>query len=376
VYDFTKVECILKESIGPDRDAPGAVLSVRRGDSLVFHGAYGYRQVVPRRLPMTEETLFDIASLTKSVGTALAVMQLCAQGMIDLDEKVSAYVPEIGDEAKKPITVRDLLANTSGLPSWRPYYKEVTAHPGSVDPQVVYRRILDEPLEVPKGTAEIYSDLGYMLLGWVLERVTGEPLECVFARLVFAPLGLVSTGFLKDAPGEVESGEARGGPCRPHAPAIASTEWCPWRGRVLTGEVHDENCYVMGKVAGHAGLFSTARELDRIAEELMKGYYGDSAVFGTEGVRTFLRRQTIVKGGTWALGWDTPSPVGSASGRYFSKNSFGHNGFTGTSIWMDLDRGVAVVFLTNRIHPTRAREGIRRLRPAVHNAVMESLGLA
>lgn len=374
MYNFNKVDMILKESIGPDRDAPGAVLLVRHGDSLVFHGAYGYRQVVPRELPMTEDTLFDIASLTKSVGTALAVMQLCARGLIDLDEKIGAYVPEIHDTAKKAITVRDLLANTSGLPSWRPYYKEVTARPGFVDPLVVYRRILDEPLDVPKGTAEIYSDLGYMLLGWLLERVAGESLERVFARLVFAPLGLVRTRFLKDALGEAERGEDVGEPCSP--PDVASTEWCPWRGRVLTGEVHDENCYVMGKVAGHAGLFSTARELDRIVHEVMKGYYGDSAVFGTESVRTFLRRQTIVKGGTWALGWDTPSPSGSASGRYFSKNSFGHNGFTGTSIWMDLERGVAVVFLTNRIHPTRAREGIRRLRPAVHNAVMESLGLA
>ncbi len=368
MYDFSKLDALFKERIGKDGDAPGAVALVRASGQLVFYGVYGYRQLFPEELPMTEDTLFDVASLTKSVATALAILQLYSRGILDLDERLSTYLPDVEDPYKRDITIRDLLAHTSGLPAWRPYYKEVAARPNQVAPSEIYRRILEEPLETPVGTCETYSDLGYILLGWILERVTGEAMDAVCGRLVFEPLGLRATRFRKSVHLGNGEGENQSRP-------IASTEWCPWRGRMLTGEVHDENCFVMGGVAGHAGLFSTAEELDRIAVELMKGYHGDTSLFHHDSVKVFLKRQTIVKGGTWGLGWDTPSPTYSAAGRYFSKNSFGHTGFTGTSLWMDMDKEVTVVLLTNRVHPTRAREGIRELRPAVHNTVMECLGL-
>jgi len=371
VHEFSRVRMILRERIGPSGPAPGAVLRVRFNEEVVFHEAYGYRQILPQELPTTEETLFDLASLTKSVGTSLAVMQLWSQKKIDLDARIGLYHHDIEGTGKEWITIRHLLSHTSGLPAWRPYFREVATDARPVSPLEMYRRILGEPVEAPLGTKEIYSDLGFMLLGWILECLTGEPLDRLFSRLIFSPLGLSQTGFRRISC----QGTPEGIESKDHS-AVASTEWCPWRGRMLTGEVHDENCYAMGMVAGHAGLFSTAEELDRIMFEVMKGYQGVSRVFGKEGVRTFLNRQEVATQGSWALGWDTPSPQDSSSGIYFSKNSFGHNGFTGTSIWMDVDRGVSVILLTNRVHPRRERQGIKQLRQDIHNAVMISVGLA
>lgn len=370
-HDFSKVHDTLFKSIGPDGVAPGCVLLVRLNEEIVFHGSYGYRQLVPRVLRITEDTLFDLASLTKSVGTALAAMQVWGEGNIDLEGTLAHYLPGVHGTGKESVTIRDLLAHTSGLPAWRPYFREVVREPDMIAPAEVLRRVLHEPLDAPAGKLQIYSDLGFILLGWILESIAGETLDRVFSRLVFNPLGLFDTGFRRAT---CETVERHGGRCRDDTRPIAATEMCRWRGRILIGEVHDENCHVMGRVAGHAGLFSTAGELDRILREIVRGYHGSSKVFAVEGIRTFFTRQQIVNGGTWALGWDTPSPSGSSTGRYFSKNSFGHNGFTGTSVWMDFERGVSVVFLTNRVHPSRERQGIKQLRPAIHDAIMESLG--
>jgi len=251
------------------------------------------------------------------------------------------------------------------LPGWRPFYQEYPEERQPISTDVLSQRVLEEPLEGEPGKEEIYSDLGFLLLGSILERASGRPLDRLFQEEIARPLGLSRIGYRRVGgdPG-AEPGEEE---------AIAATEDCPWRRRVLAGEVHDENAYLVGGVGGHAGLFSTAADLDRIVAEIFQGLRNRSGLFSAGSLKTFFQRQDAPSCGTWALGWDTPSEEDSASGRYYSKNSVGHNGFTGTSLWMDCDRNVSVVFLTNRVHPSRENGAIRALRPQVHDAVFEEL---
>lgn len=361
-----RLDRLLRERIEQEQVVPGAVALVRAGRQVIFHEAYGLRQREPLRLPMSRETLFDLASVTKCLGTALCAMRLWERGGLDLDRPIRGWFRGLGTDGKGTITCRQLLSHSSGLPSWRPYFQDYPEERFDVPCDEIVARILAEPLESDPGSREVYSDLGFILLGRILEILAREPLDELFLNAVARPLGLEKTRYRR-----LEKGR-RWLEADPDAD-VAATERCPWRKRVLVGEVHDENCYLMGGVAGHAGLFSTAREVDRILACLLEAWEGRPSPFGQEGVRTFLRRATADRGGTWALGWDSPTPGASASGRHFSPTSFGHNGFTGTSVWMDLERRVAVVLLTNRVHPDRTNLSIRSLRPEVHDAVMEEI---
>ncbi len=361
-----RLDRLLKRRVEQEQAVPGAVVLVRSGGQVLFHEAYGLRQKEPLRLPMSSETLFDLASVTKCLGTALCAMRLWERGRLDLDRPIGGLLEGVGTGGKGAITCRQLLSHSSGLPSWRPYFQEYPEDRCGVPCDEIVAKILAESLESDPGSKEVYSDLGFILLGRILEVLADSPLDELFRDAVARPLGLTKTGYRR------LRGEGDGPEADP-AVDVAATERCPWRKRVLVGEVHDENCYLMGGVAGHAGLFSTAREIDRILACLMEAWEGRPTPFGQEGVRTFLRKRAAVSGGTWALGWDTPTPGASASGRYFSPTSFGHNGFTGTSVWMDLERRVAVVLLTNRVHPDRTNLAIRQLRPEVHDAVMEEI---
>jgi len=332
---------------------------------MIFHEAYGLRRKEPTELPMTRATVFDLASLTKPVCTSLLTMIMVEKRGLGLEQDLGTWFSPIKDPAKKGITVKQLLSNRSGLPAWRPFYQEYPADRQPISTETISQRVLEEPLEAPPGEAEIYSDLGFLLLGSILERVSGLPLDRLFEEEIARPLGLRHIGFRRT--------DADRGPGVGAEEAIAATEDCPWRKRVLEGEVHDENCCLMGGVAGHAGLFATAADLDRIAAEIFLGLQGRSGLFPAAGLKTFLERQAGPCPGTWALGWDTPSERGSASGHHYSDYSFGHNGFTGTSLWMDCKRNIAVVFLTNRVHPSRENTAIRALRPRVHDAVFEEL---
>lgn len=360
-----RADRLLREKIEQAREVPGAVLLVRGPEGRVFHEAYGLRQSVPSELPMTRGTVFDLASLTKPVCTSLLAMILTRRGCLELDQEVGAWFSPIKDQAKRRVTVRQLLSNRSGLPPWRPFYREVPPDRQPVSMEWITQRILEEPLEAPPGAEEIYSDLGFLLLGSILERASGLPLDRLFQEEIARPLGLSRIGYrrLRQDCGRGANDEE----------AFAATEDCPWRDRLLAGEVHDENCHLLGGVGGHAGLFSPASDLDRIAAEIFAGLAGRSELFARDSLEVFLQRQKSPPRGTWALGWDTPSEKDSASGRYFSKNSFGHNGFTGTSLWMDCARNIAVVFLTNRVHPSRENTAIRALRPQVHDAVLGEL---
>lgn len=360
-----RLDRLLRQRVEQEQVVPGAVALVRRGSEVLFHEAYGFRQREPLRLPMNRETLFDLASVTKCLGTALCAMQLWESERLDLDRSIRGWFGRVGDGAKEAITCRQLLSHSSGLPSWRPYFQDYPAVRCDVPCDEIVARILAEPLENDPGSREVYSDLGFILLGRILEIIADAPLDELFQAEVARPLGLVRTRYIK---------LGKGGRPEPDLGAgVAATERCPWRNRILVGEVHDENCYVMGGVAGHAGLFSTAREIDRILASLLEAWEGRTSLFGPKGVRTFLRKSGAVEAGTWGLGWDSPTPGASASGRHFSPTSFGHNGFTGTSVWMDLERRVTVVLLTNRVHPDRTNGAIRTLRPEVHDAVMEEI---
>ncbi len=362
---FSRLDACLRESTGLEAGVPGAVILVRLGDRRVFHEAYGFARTVPRTQRMTRDTLFDLASLTKPVCTGLLLMKFWQEGTLALEQPLSAWFPSLEDPVKERITLRELLCNRSGLPAWRPFYQGVNACDCPVPREEVRRRVLAEPLEAPPGTRETYSDLGFMLLGWILEKQAGKALQPLFREKIAKPLGLSSAAFRGIGSDAFSPGE--------EVFPVAATEECPWRGRVLQGEVHDENCYLLGGAAGHAGLFSTAGDLDRVVEEIFRGKKARSGTFPAEGLRTFFRRPSPSSGGSWALGWDTPTVGSSTSGRYFSNDSFGHTGFTGTSLWIDLARDIAVILLTNRIHPSRDNNAIRAFRPKVHDLVMEEL---
>jgi len=362
---FTRLDAWLRDSTGKaPSGVPGAVVLVRLGERRVFHEAYGFARTVPRAEPMTRDTVFDLASLTKPVCTGLLAMRFWQEGRIRLDQRLSTWFPCAQDPAKHRITVRDLLCHRSGLPAWRPFHEGVASDACPVPASQVRDRLLAEPLESEPGSRETYSDLGFMLLGWILEAQGGAGLGTLFREWVAAPLGIPGAGFR----GVGEEDARREGAC-----SVAATEACPWRGRVLCGQVHDENCYLLGGVAGHAGLFSSAVDLDRIVLEIFRGRGGGSGVFLPDGVAEFFRRPPPGCGRSYALGWDTPTPGRSSSGGHFSADSYGHTGFTGTSVWMDFSRQVGVVLLTNRVHPSRENNAIREFRPRVHDLIMQEL---
>ena len=334
-----------------DSAFPGAISVVGTRDGVLASYAVGRIDWSANAPVPDERTLWDLASLTKVVGMTTAMMQLVEQERVDLDAPVVRYLPEFVGDGKERVTIRHLLTHSSGLPSWRPLYKEATTADTALS--VVFATALDT---VP-GARMVYSDLGAILLGKVVERVSGESLDVYVARHVTGPLGMTSTMYRPDA-------SLRG--------RVAPTEFDPWRQRHIRGEVHDENAYALGGVSGHAGLFSTAADLTRFARMLLSG--------GTlDGVRV-LRPATIAQFTAVqdpglshrALGWETPSGQNSA-GRRMSARAFGHTGFTGTSLWIDPERGVFVLLLTNRVNPSRQNTRIGLVRVALADAAMAAL---
>ncbi len=339
---------------------PGCVLVVGNSRRILFEMHAGHACINPETVAIRKDTIFDVASLTKPLATVLGVMKLINDGLMDLDQHLKEVLGDGVPEDKRHISIRHLLSHCSGLPEWKPFYEMV----GSIDPREAKSKIrnlvLGTPLDYEPGKKAVYSDLGYILLEWVVERISGLTLSELVSRYFYAPLGLTRTFF------QLANEEPRF-PIEDYA----ATEKCRWRGTVIRGHVHDENAYVMGGYSGHAGLFSTALDAYYLCACLVQHYYGQrSDMLASRLVREFLERQSDPAGTTWTLGWDTPSPEGSSAGKFFSKNSIGHLGFTGTSVWIDLDRDLIVVFFTNRIHPIRDNEKIRDFRPRLHDAVV------
>ncbi len=355
---------------------PGAVVLVNRAGTVLYRRASGWRSLDPAQTPLSEETVFDLASLTKPLATTLAIMLLVREKKLRLDDRVVRFFSNFGVHGKMGITFRHLLSHSSGLPAWRPYCREILALEArgkkvgligtSSAKEFVYTQLQREKLDAPPGRQAIYSDLGFMLLGATVEAISGLDLDQYCWNKIFRPLGLRSTSFIN-----LEIVRRRR--LQPLVERFAPTERCPWRKRVLCAEVHDDNAYAMGGVAGHAGLFSTVDDVDRLVNCLIACYRGESTFFPSTLVREFWTRDGRVPGSTWALGWDTPSPQHSSAGDLFSSQSVGHLGFTGTSVWIDLERHVHVIVLSNRVHPRRDNDKIQAFRPALHNAIMRTV---
>lgn len=380
------------------RAFPGAVLGVGHRESLVILpvGRLTYEADAGA---VTAETIYDLASLTKVLATTTAAMILTERGQLALDRPVAGYIPEFtaefaGDDndgngqaavasngapvesgrlqaARSAVTVRHLLAHTSGLPGYEKFYLQARKK------SHVIEEALGVPLEAAPGERTLYSDVGFILLGEIVERAAKASLDAFCRREIFGPLGMRSTCFNPPMNG---TGDWRA--------RIAPTELEEtFRKRLIWGEVHDENAWVMGGVAGHAGLFGTAGDLARFCRMMLAE--GEIAVVNDSGpggkrlvkaatVEEFTRAWPAIQSGTQrdihGLGWAKRSEP-SSSGRYFSAASYGHLGYTGTSMWIDPDKYLYVILFTNRVHPSRANEAIKQVRPAVHDAVVESLGL-
>ena len=342
-------------------DFPSACLLVTHEGQPVLHRAHG----TPGQL----DVVYDLASLTKVLATTAVAMRLTAEGRIDPDDQADRWLPALRRPQTRGMRIAHLLAHCSGLPAWLALYRHraVRAAAPAQRRQVVRRLVAATPLEAPVGQATLYSDLGFILLAWALERAGGAPLDRLAQRLVFRPLGLRRTLFIPT------HDRSRSAEHRERWP-FAATERCPWRRRRLVAQVHDDNCHVMGGVAGHAGLFSTAHDVHLLARELLLAHQGGHSLFHRDVVRRFFRARPR-RGASRVLGWDTPSPTDSSSGHFFSQRSVGHLGFTGTSLWIDLQQEVTVVLLTNRVHRGREPNPMRAFRPRLHDAVMSALGL-
>jgi beta-glucosidase-like glycosyl hydrolase/CubicO group peptidase (beta-lactamase class C family) len=348
---------VLEQAVA-DHAFPGGVLAVGYQNELVVH-EFG-RQTYDAKSPAVNvDTMYDAASLTKPVVTATLVAMQVEAGRIGLDLPVARFLPEWNDgpnpDWRKTVTVRNLLTHSSGLPAHEDYFLKLHSK------REFIAAICREPLEYAPGTKTVYSDLGFILLGEILERATGKTLDQLAHEQIFAPLDMTSTMFQ---------------PPKNLLSRIAPTENdTTYRKRPLQGEVHDENAFAMGGVAGHAGLFTTAGDLAAFCQMLLNGgIYGHHRLLTRATISQFTAAQPLADNAR-TLGWMTPTP-NSSSGRYFSQHTFGHLGFTGTSIWIDPDRRLFVVLLTNRVYPTRESDKIAAVRPAVHDAVIESLGLA
>jgi beta-glucosidase-like glycosyl hydrolase/CubicO group peptidase (beta-lactamase class C family) len=337
---------------------PGATLAVgyKGKVSLRAFGKLSYDAKAAAAIP---NTMYDIASLTKAVATTTLVAKLVEGDFavpLDLDAKIERYLPEWANgpnaDWRHRVTVRHLLTHTSGLPAFKEYWRT------SKGKQDTLARIFAEPLEYEPGTKEIYSDLGIILMAEIVERLTGRTLDGLAKSTIFSPLGMKDTMYRppkelwsQTAPTEIDNN---------------------LRYRLVQGEVHDENAFAIGGVSGHAGLFSTAPDLAAFCQMLLNGgVYAHQRILRRAMIAQFTAPQQL-SGGTRTLGWAVPTEGGS-SGHYFSARSFGHTGFTGTSIWIDPDRQLFVVLLTNRVHPTRENTKIQQVRPALHDAVMQAL---
>ena len=308
------------------------------------------------------QTVFDLASLTKPLATTLLALALIKSGKLHLEQSLAGLLPEAPPD-KKTLTIRQLLSHSSGLPAHRPYHLLLADRPQGERAAFLRQMIMAEPLEYLPGGRSLYSDLGFILLGMIVEQVAGQSLARCFTERIAVPLSLENELFFN------QHGKIR-------EKNYAATEFCPWRGRVLRGEVSDENCYALGGAAGHAGLFGTIGGVLTLVEAIRDSWLGRALVpaLDSDLLRIFLARQPI-PGSTWALGFDTPSRENSSAGRYFSSTSVGHLGFTGTSFWIDPKCRLCVVLLTNRVHPSRENNGIKSFRPRFHDAVIKGLGI-
>jgi CubicO group peptidase (beta-lactamase class C family)/beta-glucosidase-like glycosyl hydrolase len=352
MYNFSTVDSLMETAIA-DSVFPGSVLLVGHRKRIVYNKSFGSYTYDTSASKITGHTLFDLASVSKVIGTTSAAMLLYDRGELNLDSTVATYLPRFNNNGKENVTIKHLLTHNSGLPAFKRYYKFY-----NYKYEVIYD-IMNTGLVFEPGTDYKYSDLGMVTLQMVIEKISGQPLDEFLKSNLFDILGMKNTMYnpppeLRDscAPTEVDN---------------------YWRFTTVQGKVHDENADLLGGVAGHAGLFSTAEDLSKIMFLYINdGRFRNEQIFRKNTIEEWTRRQTIH--GDRGFGWGTKSGESySSCGSGFSQNSFGHTGFTGTSVWVDKERGLFVILLTNRVNPTRENRKIIRFRPLLHDAVIDAV---
>ena len=335
-------------------------------------GAHSYPEIDWPKTPVSCDTVFDVAGLTEVISTTSCVMRLVEAGKIGLTDRVTRYLDSFGTLGKSNITVENLLQHSAGLSAWHPFHEELVrmnarSHPGVLTNrgarEYVQNAIHRMPTRYGVGERRMYSDIGFIVLGELIERVTGWSLEKAVQRLVLAPLALECTGF-------IDLGMLRARKLCPDIEMIAPTEECGWRKRILAGEVHDDNAWAMGGVAGHAGLFSTARDVARFAREMLLAYQGRSSFLDRETVRRFWYPISDLGVTLGPLGWERPSRDNGLGSSGLSAQAVGLCSFTGCSLWLEPEADLYVVLLSNRIHPSRNGKGMQELREALHKLVI------
>ena len=345
---FTGARTILADAVAA-RAFPAATIEVGTSARPIWRQAYGTLTYEPASPPTRDDTIFDLASLTKVMATVPLVMRLVERGGIGLDDRVTRHLPSWRGADRESVTIRDLLSHSSGLRAHEPFYLTLQGR------NAIEQAICASPLEYEPRTRSIYSDLGFMLLGFILADVA--PLEVQFDALR----------------GQMQNPED----LQFHPPElwksrIAPTRLSEWRHRLLVGEVDDDNAWALGGAAGHAGLFGTAAAVGAFARHVMQVLDGRVGAFRPQTVRQFVSRREDVAGSSRALGWDTMLPT-SSCGTRMSARAFGHTGYTGTSLWIDPEQDVYVVLLTNRVYPDASSNAIQEVRRAVHDAVMQAI---
>lgn len=325
---LTRMEPLIAQALA-DKKLPGCVVAVGRRGRLAWLKAYGSRDVQPEVVPMTRDTVFDLASLTKPLATATAMMWLLERGQYRLTDPVASVIPEFGVKGKEAITFQQLLVHQSGL------IADNAIQDYRDGPAKAFQRIHELPLRYPIGDTFVYSDVNFLVLGECVERLSGQTLDVFTRERLFLPLGMAETGYLPP-----ETLRAR----------IAPTE--QREGQWLRGEVHDPRAFALGGVAGHAGLFSTASDLAIYAQMFLgRGSYDNVRILSPDTVELMTKGYAVSKG-TRGLGWDRQTPYSVNKGQAFSSSAFGHGGFTGTVMWIDPELDLFFIFLSNRLHPT------------------------
>lgn len=348
-----KVDAVVNQAI-KDTAFPGAVLLIARNGVIVHEKAYGTYDYAPYSRSVETNSIFDMASVTKVITTTNAAMRLVGEGKLNLDDKIVKYFPQFGVNGKDHITIYNLLVHNSGLVGWGKFYERAKS------PQELLDTIFAARLTYKTGDTTIYSDLGLITTGKIIEKITGVTLDRYMDSVFFKPLGMTSTMF--NPPERLWNRVM---------PTEVDTFWRK-TGKAVRGTVHDENAWALGGVAGHAGLFSAAPDLAIILQMVLNGgTYGGQRYLEKDVILRFTTRQSTKS--SRGIGWDTKVSPRSFAGRYISEKAFLHTGFTGTSVVVDPTRDLIVVFLTNRVHPTRANQKLNAVRPAVHDAIVNAL---
>ena len=341
----------LVETAIREGNIPGAVVLIGNREEIIYFRAFGFRSLEPEKVPMREDTIFDLASLTKVIATSTAIMQLVEKGNLDIDAPVARYWPAFGKNGKKRITLRQLLTHYSGL------RVDLSLKPSGSGYEAAMRKIIAERPSRPPGSGFSYRDINFEALGEVVRRVSGLPLDLYCARHIFAPLGMRETGF--KIPADLRD-------------RIAPTEYR--KNRLICGEAHDPICYLMGGVAGHAGLFSSAADLSIFARMLLQGgEYGGARILSPRTIEMMTIPQSPGVRNARGLGWNVEAPFASNRNELPPAGAFGHLGYTGTSLWIDPVTGIYVILLTNRVHPD-GKGDVKKLRAQVKGVISSALG--